>query len=102
MTTIQKRRFFDSPCSLIFHKDGGSPSRHFFASLTPFAANAQLAVLYFPGVLDMTKQKVAVGEENDRVGGCRGRRLNGFLGLSLNDRTIVFLVILLDKTVSVG
>ena len=73
----------------------------FFASLTPFAANAQLAVLYFPGVLDMTKQKVAVGEENDRVGGCRGRRLNGFLGLSLNDR-IVFLVILLDKRVSVG
>ena len=31
-----------------------------------------------------------------------GRRLNGFLGLSLNDRTIIFLVILLDKTVSVG
>ena len=29
------------------------------------------------------------------------RRLNGFLGLSLNDRTIPFLVILLDKTVSV-
>ena len=31
-----------------------------------------------------------------------GRRLNGFLGLSLNDRTILFQVILLDKTVSVG
>ena len=31
----------------------------------------------------------------------RGNRL-GFLGLSLNDRTIIFLVILLDKTVSVG
>ena len=31
-----------------------------------------------------------------------GRRLNDFLGLSLNDRTILFLVILLDKTVSVG
>ena len=31
-----------------------------------------------------------------------GRRLNGFLGLSLNDGTILFLVILLDKTVSVG
>ena len=31
-----------------------------------------------------------------------GRRPNGFLGLSLNDRTIIFLVILLDKTVSVG
>ena len=30
-----------------------------------------------------------------------GRRLNGFLGLSLNDRTILFLVISLDKTVSV-
>ena len=30
-----------------------------------------------------------------------GRRLNGFLGQSLNDRTIQFLVILLDKTVSV-
>ena len=30
------------------------------------------------------------------------RRLNGFLGLSLNDKTILFLVILLDKTVSVG
>ena len=27
-----------------------------------------------------------------------GRRLNGFLGLSLNDRTILFLVILWDKT----
>ena len=31
-----------------------------------------------------------------------GRRLNGFLRLSLNDGTILFLVILLDKTVSVG
>ena len=31
-----------------------------------------------------------------------GRRLNGFLELSLNDRTILFLVMLLDKTVSVG
>ena len=31
-----------------------------------------------------------------------GRRPNGFLGLSLNDRTILFLVILEDKTVSVG
>ena len=29
------------------------------------------------------------------------RRLNGFLGLSLNERTIVSLAILLDKTVSV-
>ena len=31
-----------------------------------------------------------------------GRRLNGFPGLSLNERTILLLVILLDKTVSVG
>ena len=31
-----------------------------------------------------------------------GRRLNGFLGPSLNARTIPFLVTLLDKTVSVG
>ena len=31
-----------------------------------------------------------------------GRRLNGFQGISLKDRTIIFLVILLDKTVSVG
>ena len=31
-----------------------------------------------------------------------GRRLNGFLGLSLNDRTIIFLGISLDRTVSVG
>ena len=30
----------------------------------------------------------------------RGLRLNGFVGLSLNDRTILFLVITLDKTVS--
>ena len=30
-----------------------------------------------------------------------GRRPNGFLGLSLNDGTIIFLVILLDMTVSV-
>ena len=30
------------------------------------------------------------------------RRPNGFLGLSLNDRTVLFLVILSDKTVSVG
>ena len=35
-------------------------------------------------------------------GGGNGRRLNGFLGLSLNDRTILFLVISIDKTVSVG
>ena len=31
-----------------------------------------------------------------------GRRLNAFLGLSLNDRTLLFLVILFDKTVSVS
>ena len=31
-----------------------------------------------------------------------GRRPNGFQGLSLNDRTIIFLVNVLDKTVSVG
>ena len=31
----------------------------------------------------------------------KGRRPNGLLGLSLNDRNILFLVILLDKTVSV-
>ena len=31
-----------------------------------------------------------------------GHRLNGFLGMSLNDGTIIFLVILLDMTVSVG
>ena len=29
----------------------------------------------------------------------RGRRPTGLLGLSLNDRTILFLVIFLDKTV---
>ena len=29
-------------------------------------------------------------------------RPNGFLGLSLNDMTIIFLVISMDKTVSVG
>ena len=37
-----------------------------------------------------------------RHGELEGRRPNGFLGLSLNDRTIIFLVILVDKTVSVG
>ena len=31
-----------------------------------------------------------------------GRLLNGFLGLSLNTGTILFIVIFLDKTVSVG
>ena len=31
-----------------------------------------------------------------------GRHPNGFLGQSLNDGTTVFLVILLDKTFSVG
>ena len=36
------------------------------------------------------------------LGLSKGRRLNGFLGLSLNERTILFIVILLDKTVSVG
>ena len=30
----------------------------------------------------------------------QGRRPNGFVRLSLNDRTILFLAILLDKTVS--
>ena len=33
--------------------------------------------------------------------GAIGRRPNGFMGLSLNDRTILFLVFLLDKTVKV-
>ena len=36
------------------------------------------------------------------LGLSKGRRLNVFWGLSLNDGTIFFLVILLDKTVSVG
>ena len=36
-----------------------------------------------------------------RIFKSKGRRLNGFLGLSLNDRTIHFLAISLDKTVSV-
>ena len=31
-----------------------------------------------------------------------GHRLNGFLELSLNDKTILFPLILLDKTFSVG
>ena len=31
-----------------------------------------------------------------------GRRLNGFLGLSLNDKTVLFRVILLDKKASGG
>ena len=31
-----------------------------------------------------------------------GRCPNGFLGLSLNDWTVLFLVILLDMTLSVG
>ena len=39
--------------------------------------------------------------KDDRPEEKEGRRLNGFLGLSLNDRTILFLVILLDKIVSV-
>ena len=40
--------------------------------------------------------------ERHQGGVSLGRRSNGFLGLSLNDKTIIFLVILLDKTVSVG
>ena len=39
--------------------------------------------------------------KDDRPEEKEGRRLNSFLGLSLNDRTILFLVMLLDKTVSV-
>ena len=31
-----------------------------------------------------------------------GRRLNGFLVLSWNDRAVIFLLIFLEKTVSVG
>ena len=50
------------------------------------------------GYLYPTKQSFPIPNNRHSV----GRRLNGFLGLSLNDRTIVFLVILLDKTVSVG
>ena len=37
-----------------------------------------------------------------RIGQTVGRRPNGCQGLSLNDQTILFLVILLDITVSVG
>ena len=36
-----------------------------------------------------------------RAPASQGHRLNGFLGRSLNDGTILFLVILLDETVSV-
>ena len=55
---------------------------------------------------DPSLQKVHIREEETPERelwreGKIGRRLNGFLGLSLNDRTILFLVILLDKTVSV-
>ena len=38
----------------------------------------------------------------DPIRGIGGHRLNGFLGLSLNDRTVLFLLIILDKTVSDG
>ena len=44
----------------------------------------------------------AKGEERLGIRGLSGRRPNGYLGLSLNDRTILFLVTLSDKTVSVG
>ena len=39
--------------------------------------------------------------ETDIKGKSESRRPNGFLGLSLKDRTILFLLIFLDKTVSV-
>ena len=39
---------------------------------------------------------------NRRLDCSSGSRSNGFLGLSLDDGTIIFLDILLDKTVSVG
>ena len=41
-------------------------------------------------------------EDEEHLPEREGRRLNCFLGLSLNGRTILFLVILEDKTVSVG
>ena len=45
--------------------------------------------------------QVGVVEDAAHVG-LKGRRLNGFLGISLNNRTILFLVTLLIRTVSVG
>ena len=43
-----------------------------------------------------------ISRGNRAPGETLGRLPNRFLGLSLSDRTILFLVILLDKTVSVG
>ena len=60
----------------------------------------------FPTFDPATEQeicKLAEGDKADvdKVEETEGHRPNGFLGLSLNDRTILFLVILVDKTVSV-
>ena len=60
--------------------------------------------LLLPSFLPSTKRRrrnvqIFISVRHDRS---RGRRPNCFLGLSLNDRTVLFLVILLDKTVSVG
>ena len=54
------------------------------------------------GTQDNRNKNKARRREREREREREGRRLNGFLRLSLNDGTILFLVILLDKTVSVG
>ena len=55
----------------------------------------------FPTSTAMRKRGRFVGNGNGPSNGpFLGRRPKGFLGLSLNDRTILFRVILLDKTVS--
>ena len=51
---------------------------------------------------DATDSKPEYCEKSEKFADLIGRRLKGFLGLSLNDRTILFLVMLLYKTVSGG
>ena len=60
---------------------------------------------YSPRNAFQRRQKIeyaAKARRKTRAAEVKGRRLNGFLGLSLNDRTVLFLVILLETTVSVG
>ena len=52
-----------------------------------------------PRSCDRAAASDACAPRLDRMQAMIGRRPNGFPGLSLNDETLLFVVILLDKTV---
>ena len=76
-----------------------------FPAVRPFASNppqVKRRLFFHAELRDPNAARHSTCPQSVRLFKSPGRRPNGFLRLSLNDGTMLFLFILLDKTVSVG